>query len=71
MRFANKGDRARAYAAVLRCSGEELDAVVDVDGCADQLRRCRPNDGLEAPLAAQRLRTEGDAAAASGQHAEA
>ena len=45
--------------------------MVGVDACADLLRRCRPDDGLEARLAALRLRTEGDAAATSGQHAEA
>ena len=52
-------------------SGEELDGVVGVDACADLLRRCRPDAGLEARLAALRLRTEGDAAAASGLYGEA
>ena len=52
-------------------SGEEVDAVVGVDACADLLRRCGSDDGLAARLEALRLRTDGDAAAASGQHGEA
>ena len=39
-------------------SGEEVDAVVGVDACADLLRRCGSDDGLAARLEALRLRTE-------------
>jgi hypothetical protein len=63
---------ARPPARPLR-SGEELEAVTGAEACAEVLRRCRPDDGalVDTRLAALRLRCDGEAAAARGEHAGA
>ena len=58
----------------LRPSGEEAEAVTGAAACAALLRRCAPDCDavlLDMRVEALRLRTEGDAAATRGQHAEA
>ncbi len=47
--------------------------MTEVSSCVAILRSCRPDDGaeLDARVAALQLRTDGNAAAASGQHAQA